>query len=52
MVPPGPPGYEEFLEAITNPDHEEHEATLEWVGGTFDAEAFDVAAVSRALRQI
>ena len=23
-------GYEEFLEAINNPDHEEHEEMLEW----------------------
>ena len=34
-------GYEEFLEAITNPHHEEHESMLEWVGGDFDPEQFD-----------
>jgi len=45
----GPPGYGNFLKAIRDPGHEEHEAMLEWVGGSFDAEAFDLAAVTRAL---
>jgi len=45
----GPPGYRVFLAAIGNPGHAEHEAMLEWVGGGFDAEAFDLAAVNRAL---
>jgi len=35
-------GYEEFLEAIRSPKHPEHEEYLEWVGGSFDAEAFDL----------
>lgn len=29
------------LEAITDPAHEEHDSMLEWVGGSFDPEAFD-----------
>ncbi len=37
----GPWGYQSFLEAISDPDHEEHERMLEWVGGTFDPDAFD-----------
>ena len=45
----GPPGYQNFLEAVRDPGHEEHVAMLEWVGGSFDAEAFDIAAVNRAL---
>jgi len=45
----GPSGYQNFLEAIRNPGHEKHDAMLEWVGGSFDTEAFDLAAVSRAL---
>ncbi len=36
----GAGGYADFLEAIANPDHEEHQATLEWAGGRFDPEAF------------
>lgn len=42
-------GYQEFLEAIEDPDHEEHESLLEWVGGEFDPEAFDSRAVNAAL---
>jgi len=38
-------GYEEFLDAIQNPKHEEHEEMLEWVGGEFDPEHFDVNEV-------
>jgi hypothetical protein len=45
----GPPGYQNFLEAVRDPVHEEHEAMLEWVGGSFDAEACEIAAVNRAL---
>src|SRR5712692_7688284 len=45
----GPPGYQNFLDAIRDPGHEEHEARLEWVGGSFDAEAFELTAVNRAL---
>jgi len=39
-------GYEEFLEAIRNPEHEEHEEMLEWIGGEFDPEHFDPREVS------
>jgi hypothetical protein len=42
-------GYEEFLGAIRDPKHEEHNAMLEWVGGSFDPEAFDLAALNRRL---
>lgn len=45
----GPIGYRDFLEAISDPRHEEHEAMLDWVGGHFDPEEFDAGAVDRAL---
>jgi pRiA4b ORF-3-like protein len=45
----GPPGYAGLLRAICDARHPEHEAVLEWVGGAFDLEAFDIAAVNRAL---
>lgn len=48
----GLPGYEGFLTAITDPRHEEHEALLEWVGGQFDPEAFDLTAVERVLSRL
>jgi hypothetical protein len=44
-------GYARFLEAIRDPDHEEHEELLRWVGGQFDPEAFDLDAVNRRLRR-
>lgn len=43
-------GYERFLEAIADPDNEEHEEFLEWVGGEFDPEAFSVLKVNRRLQ--
>jgi len=31
----------DFLEAIRNKKHEQHEEMLEWIGGRFDSESFD-----------
>jgi len=42
-------GYEQFLEAIANPDDEEHDDLLQWAGGEFDPEAFDVERTDAAL---
>jgi hypothetical protein len=36
----GPSGYENLLEVIRDPDHEEHERMLQWLGGRFDPEKF------------
>ncbi|MDD5723159.1 MAG: plasmid pRiA4b ORF-3 family protein [Syntrophales bacterium] len=38
-------GYQNFLEIIKNPDDEEYEEMLEWVGGEFDPEGFDIKDV-------
>jgi hypothetical protein len=38
-------GYAEFLRVIANRRHPEHASMLEWVGGTYDADAFDPSAV-------
>ncbi len=43
----GPYGYVDFLEAVADPKHPEHDGMLEWVGGEFDPEAFDVEAKNR-----
>lgn len=48
----GPPGYEDFLQAIADPGHEEHDSTLVWVGGAFDPEGFDINCVNRELRRL
>jgi hypothetical protein len=42
-------GYEDFLQAIASPKHEEHDSYLEWIGGKFDPEEFDVTEVNEAL---
>jgi len=38
-------GYAELLEIINNPEHEEYEEMMEWLGGEFDPEHFDTAEV-------
>ncbi len=42
-------GYAEFLRAISDPKHKERKSYLEWVGGEFDPEEFDLEAVNRLL---
>jgi len=45
-------GYYELLAALSDPNHEDHDAMLEWVGGKFNPDAFDVAAVDKALKRL
>jgi hypothetical protein len=45
-------GYEEFLEAISDPQHEERDSYLEWAGGSFDPEAFDLKRANIILQNI
>ena len=45
----GPWGYAEFLEAVANPEHPSHEEMVEWVGGDFDPEEFDLDDVNAML---
>jgi Plasmid pRiA4b ORF-3-like protein len=47
----GPPGYADFLEAIRDPAHEEHDPMLQWCGGAFDPAAFSVDDINATLRQ-
>jgi len=42
-------GYEEFLEALDDPEHEMHEQYRDWLGAAFDPKAFDVDAVNLEL---
>jgi hypothetical protein len=46
----GPGGYEEYLEAMADPEHEEHEDMIQW-GGPFDPEAFSVEKINRQLEK-
>jgi yecA family protein len=44
----GPYGYENFLRAIADPRHPEHEELMEW-GGPFDPGAFDLEETNRGI---
>jgi hypothetical protein len=45
-------GYDSLLEAIQDAEHPEHDFLLEWVGGAFDPEAFDLDAINHELRRL
>jgi len=45
-------GYEDFLEAIADPAHENHDELLDWIGGEFDPEEFDPEYINIELRKI
>ena len=45
-------GYEQFLEALRDPLHEEHDNYLVWVGYKFDPDVFNVAAANAALQRV
>jgi len=44
-------GYENFLAAITNPEHEEHESFIEWWGSSSFPDAFDPKIATREMRE-
>jgi len=45
----GPWAYPEFLNAVSDPSHREHQRMLEWVGGAWDAEACAAETINREL---
>ena len=47
----GPWGYGDYLTAIADPQHEEHEEMLEW-RGPFDPEAFDANLATKEMRKV
>ena len=44
--------YEDVLEALRDPDHEEHQQIRTWVGRAFDPDAFSLPAVNKALQKL
>ena len=48
----GTMGYEELLEVLNDPDHEEHEHYSEWAGEDFDPEKFDIKETNNMLGNI
>ena len=45
-------GYEEFLEAISDPNHDQHDFYTEWLGDEFDSEEFDIEEINQVLQRI
>ena len=45
-------GYSDFLDSIQDPKHEEHESMLEWVGGKFDPDEFDMNFINKILNDL
>src|SRR5665213_1684672 len=45
-------GFSSMLEALADAGHEEHAEYVEWTGGSFDPEAFDLAAINATLQRI
>ena len=43
-------GYEEYLEAMADPDHERHDEFMGW-RGPFDPEAFDPKKATKEMRK-
>ena len=48
----GSAGYAEFLEALNDPDHEEHNRMITWIGGSFDPSAFNLGDTNQILKSI
>ncbi|MCA0374251.1 MAG: plasmid pRiA4b ORF-3 family protein [Gemmatimonadetes bacterium] len=48
----GPFAYDDFLEALTDPAHDDHAWRTEWIGGAFDAEHFDVHEADANVAQL
>jgi len=43
-------GYKRFLEAMADPENPEHDEYVQWIGGEFDPEHFDLDEVNDRLR--
>jgi hypothetical protein len=48
----GPYGYADFVEAVADPKHERHDELLDWVGGQFDPDFFELDDVNDTLAKI
>jgi hypothetical protein len=44
-------GYADFVEAISDPENEQHRELLQWAGGKFDPEAFKPLAATRRMKK-
>ena len=44
-------GYYDLLEIMKNPNHKEYAEMMDWVGGEFDTEEFDIEEINRLLNR-
>ncbi|WP_369243555.1 hypothetical protein [Jiella sp. M17.18] len=44
----GLPGFELFLDAVADPDHEDHDHLMRWSGGALDPETIDLDEIQNA----
>jgi len=47
----GPPGYANYIDAIADPEHEQHQEMLEW-RGSFDPSVFDTKKATKRIRKV
>ena len=48
----GPAGYEDLLQVLADPSHEDHADLLEWAGGPIDLTHFDIGLVNARLQAV
>ena len=48
----GPPGFEEFLKAVGDESHPDHEDLMDWYGQPFDPEDLELDAAEAMLSRI
>lgn len=48
----GPWGYQEFLQALTDPKHERHDEMVEWWGDSFDPADIYVPEIEKAMARL
>ena len=48
----GIPGFYEFLEAIADPKHPDHEDRLDWYGGSFDTKDLEAERINKDLARL
>jgi hypothetical protein len=44
--------YSEFVEAVTDPEHEEHDRMVQWADGPFDPSEFDLAKANALMQKV
>ena len=48
----GIPGYLDMLETLKNPESEEYKELIEWIGGEFDPEFFEMSIINDSFKEI